>query len=125
IPEPRALHIKTPLGNILHTGDWNRDLTPVLGHETKPEIFSNLGPIRAVVGDSTNAMVPGASGTEASMQPAFEEVFANAKGKVAVTMFSSNIGRLIAIARAAKKAGRHVAVAGRSLKSMAESAAHC
>lgn len=125
IPEPRALHIKTPVGAVLHTGDWNRDPAPLLGSKTEEKTFANLGPLRAVVGDSTNAMVPGGSGTESAMQPAFEEVFAGAANRIAVTMFSSNVGRIIAIAKAAKKAGRHVAVVGRSLKSMIDAADKC
>ncbi len=125
IPEPRALHIKTPVGAVLHTGDWNRDPSPLLGAKTEEKTFANLGPLRAVVGDSTNAIVPGDSGTESAMQPAFEEVFSGASGRVAVTMFSSNVGRMIAIAKAAKTVGRHVAVVGRSLKSMAEAARQC
>ncbi len=122
IAEPRALHIKTAAGAILHTGDWNNDPSPVIGLRTEASTFSDLGPLLAVVGDSTNAMTPGKGGTEATMQPAFEQVFAGAKGRVAVTMFSSNIGRIISIAKAAQKCKRHVAVVGRSLKSMVEAA---
>lgn len=125
IPEPRALHIKTEAGALLHTGDWNMDKTPVLGHTTKQEVFSSLGPLCAMVGDSTNAMVPGGSATEAAMQPAFEQIFAKAEKRVAVTMFSSNVGRLIAIAKAADKVGRKVAVVGRSLRTMIEAGATC
>lgn len=125
IVEPRALHIKTPAGAILHTGDWNNDQSPVIGHKTEKSTFSNLGPLLSVVGDSTNAMVEGKSGTEASIEPAFEQIFSSAKGKVAVTMFSSNIGRLLSIAKAARKAGRHMVLAGRSLRSMAEAARTC
>lgn len=122
IAEPRGLHIKTPAGAVMHTGDWNNDQTPVIGHRTEASTFSNLGPLLAVVGDSTNAGTPGRGGTEAAMQPAFEEVFMNAKGRVAVTMFSSNIGRIISIAKAAQKAKRHVAVVGRSLRAMIDAA---
>lgn len=122
IAEPRALHIKTDAGALLHTGDWNNDLTPVIGQKNEQKAFSNLGPLKALVGDSTNAMTPGRGGTEAAMQPAFEEVFANARGRVAVTMFSSNIGRIISIAKAARKCNRHVAVVGRSLRAMVEAA---
>ena len=125
IVEPRALHIKTSAGNILHTGDWNDDQTPIIGHKTEEKTYANLGKLAAVVGDSTNAMVAGKSGTEAAMQPAFEEIFSGATGRVAVTMFSSNIGRIVSIAKAAKACGRHVAVVGRSLRSMVEAADNC
>lgn len=125
IVEPRALHIETSAGNVMHTGDWNMDPTPVIGHQTSKENFGNLGPIRAVVGDSTNAPVAGRSGTESAVEPAFDEIFAGAKGKIAITMFSSNIGRIEAIAKAAQKVGRHVAVVGRSLDNMVKSARTC
>lgn len=125
IPEPRALHIKTDAGAILHTGDWNMDKTPVLGATTNQETFGHLGPLKAMVGDSTNAMVPGNSNTEAAIEPAFEQIFAKAEKRVAVTMFSSNVGRLVAIAKAAERAGRHVAVVGRSLRTMIEAGSTC
>ncbi len=125
IVEPRALHIETSAGNVMHTGDWNMDPDPVIGHQTSKDNFGNLGKIRAVIGDSTNAPIAGRSGTESAVEPALDEIFAGAKGKIALTMFSSNIGRIEAIAKAAKKVNRHVCLIGMSLSNMVKSARAC
>ncbi len=127
IPDTSALVIETKHGKILHSGDWNMDPDPVVGHKTQEALFRKMAGegVLAYIGDSTNAQVPGRSGSESLVQAGMEAEFKKCKGKVAVTMFSSNIGRIISIARAAEKAGRSVGVIGRSLHRMVGNAREC
>lgn len=117
IPEPVSLAIKTPLGRILHTGDWKIDLEPSLGKPTDGNRFAELGKegMLALICDSTNAMSDRESPTEQSISDSLAEVIAASKGRVLITTFSSNVGRIRSIAQAAEKAGRRVMVFGRSL----------
>jgi ribonuclease J len=127
IPEAFALAITTEAGTVLHSGDWNLDPTPVLGNPTPQDRFVALGEkgVLAYIGDSTNAGVEGFSASEADIAPSFETLFKTCQGKIAVTLFSSNIARVIGIHRAAKACGRSVCVAGRSLANMVENARTC
>ena len=118
IPEAVSLAIKTPLGTVIHTGDWKIDVEPSLGAPTDEKRFRELGDdgVLALVCDSTNAMREGVSPTEHDVFNSLAEIISNEKGRVAVTTFSSNVGRIISIARAAKEAGRQVLLVGRSIK---------
>ncbi len=120
IPDTCALEIETPLGRILHSGDWNLDPKPTAGYTTDPAHFKEIGDkgVLAYIGDSTNAEVPGRAGTESDIQGGLEKEFRACKGRITVTIFSSNIGRIESISRAAKKCGREVGVVGRSLHKM-------
>ena len=124
IPEGNALSIETPVGRIVHTGDWCLDPDPILGSNTSPDIFRALGDkgVMAYVGDSTNAEVTGRSLSEKDVEQGLRELFQNAPRKIAVTMFASNIGRVISIHRAAQACGRQVALIGRSLDTMVDCA---
>ena len=127
IPDTVSLMIETAAGNVLHSGDWNLDPYPVLSEPTDAEAFKAMGQkgILAYVGDSTNADVAGRSGSERDVQEGLAEVFKECKGRIAITIFASNIGRLHSIAMAAKVAGRRVALIGRSLHSMTGAARDC
>ncbi|OLY45546.1 ribonuclease J [Bartonella apis] len=118
IPEAVSLAIKTPLGTVIHTGDWKIDVKPSLGLPTDEKRFRELGDegVVALVCDSTNAMREGVSPTEHDVSNSLAEIISNEKGRVAVTTFSSNVGRILSIARAAKEAGRQVLLVGRSIK---------
>jgi ribonuclease J len=124
VPDTCALVIETPHGNVLHSGDWNLDPKPVAGYTTDPAAFKAAGDkgILAYIGDSTNSEVPGRAGTESATEGGLEQEFRKCKGRIAVTIFSSNIGRIISIANAARKCGRSVAVVGRSLHKMIDAA---
>jgi len=124
IPEGNALTIETGAGRIVHTGDWCLDPDPILGSKTSPDIFRALGDagVMAYVGDSTNAEVRGASLTENEVEQGLRTLFQDAPRKIAVTMFASNIGRVVSIHRAAQAAGRQVALIGRSLDTMVDCA---
>ncbi len=118
IPEANALAIRTEAGNILHTGDWKFDPSPLICDETDTSSlkrFADEG-VLALVGDSTNAMVEGTSGSELTAREGLTELFQGLKkGCIFVGCFASNIARLESIAIAAHESGRAVYLAGRSL----------
>ncbi len=120
IPEPLSLAITTPLGTVVHTGDWKLDPAPEIGPMTDEARFRAIGDagVLALICDSTNAMREGESPSEQEVGVGIRGVIEKAPGRVAVTTFSSNVGRVRSIAEAARDAGRQVLVLGRSLKRM-------
>jgi ribonuclease J len=118
IPEPVSLAIATPLGTVIHTGDWKIDPGPEIGPMTNEARFRALGDagVLALVCDSTNALREGESPSEQAVGQGLRKVIEDAPGRVAVTTFSSNVGRIRSIAEAARDAGRQCLVLGRSLK---------
>jgi ribonuclease J len=118
IPESNALIIRTPSGTVLHTGDWKIDPTPILGDRTDEKKLRALGEegCLALVGDSTNAVREGRSPSESDVGKTIAEIIKNARGRVAVTTFASNVGRLRSVANAAKAADREVVVIGRAME---------
>ena len=124
ILEPNLLAIRTPLGVVAHTGDWQIDPDPMLGEATDTAALEKLGDegVLALVCDSTNALVPGSSGSEAKVRESLTELIGTLKGRVAVTGFASNVARLDTVARAAKAHGRRVALVGRSMQKMVSAA---
>ena len=120
ILEPNLLAIRTPLGVVAHTGDWKIDPDPMLGEATDTAALEALGDegVLALVCDSTNALVPGSSGSEAKVRENLTALIGTLKGRVAVTGFASNVARLDTVARAAKVHGRMVALVGRSMQKM-------
>ena len=127
IPEPNALAIETPLGRILHTGDWKLDPDPLIGELADEAAFRALGDkgVLAMVCDSTNVFVPGDSGSEGAVREALTEVIGRYRNRVAVACFASNVARLESIAAAAAANGRDVALVGRSLWRVSEIAREC
>ena len=126
IPEPNGLAIRTPLGVVLHTGDWKIDDEPVLGQRTDADAIRRLGDegVLAMVCDSTNVFVEGTAGSEADVRDALAELIKGLKGKVAVACFASNVARLDSVIRAAEASGRRVALAGRSMHRITAAAKH-
>ncbi len=120
IPEPNAVAIRTPLGTVLHTGDWKFDPDPVVGPTADEAALNQLGDdgVLALVGDSTNALVPGTSGSEGDLLKTLTEIIKGGQARVAVACFASNVARLETIATAAAAADRDVVVAGRSLRNI-------
>lgn len=118
IPEPVSLAITTPLGTIVHTGDWKIDPAPVLGTQTDEARFRALGEkgVLAFVCDSTNALREGISPSEHEVAESLKDLIEKAPARVAVTTFSSHVGRIRAVAEAGRDLGRHVLVLGRSLR---------
>ncbi len=117
IPEPNGLAIRTPLGTILHTGDWKIDADPVIGERVDVDMIQRLGDegVLAMVCDSTNVFVDGVAGSEADVRDRLAELIATLKGRVAVACFASNVARVHSVAKAAEAAGRKVCLVGRSM----------
>jgi ribonuclease J len=117
IPEANALILRTPAGTVLHTGDWKIDPTPILGDPTDEAKLRALGQegCLALIGDSTNSVREGRSPSEADVAKTLTELIKGAKGRVAVTTFASNVGRLRSVAEAARAAEREVIVVGRAM----------
>ena len=124
IPEPNGLSIKTPLGTILHTGDWKIDPDPMLGAVTDDAAIRRLGDegVLAMVCDSTNVFVDGRAGSEADVRKAMNALVGGLTGKVAVACFASNVARMDTVIRAAEACGRRVCLVGRSMHRMAAAA---
>jgi ribonuclease J len=118
IPEPMSLVIRTPLGNVVHTGDWKIDHAPSLGPFTDETRFRKIGDegVLALMCDSTNSMREGVSPSEEEVSEGLRKIIEAAEGRVAITTFSSNVGRIRSIAQAADAAGREVLLLGSSLK---------
>jgi ribonuclease J len=124
IPDALALSIETPVGRIVHTGDFRIDLKPSLGEPFDRKGFARLGEegVFLLLSDSTNAEVPGRTGPESEVAASLTKLAAGHKGRILVTMFSSNIERLSLFAKVAKKLKRRVALVGRSLNTYTKAA---
>jgi ribonuclease J len=122
IPESNGLIIRTPLGAVLHTGDWKIDPTPPIGPPTDEAKLRALGDAGclAVIGDSTNAYREGRSPSEADVAKCLADLIRGAPARVAVTTFASNVARLRAVAEAAAACEREVVVVGRAMERIAQ-----
>ncbi|AHF01239.1 RNA-metabolising metallo-beta-lactamase [Thiomicrospira aerophila AL3] len=124
IPQSHSLLISTSLGYVLHTGDWKIDTQPLVDKPFNLSAFKDLAGehLLAVVADSTNAIKPGHTPSESACYPDLLKLVQNQPGRVVVSCFSSNIARLITLARVAKASGRYLALAGRALENMVATA---
>jgi ribonuclease J len=113
-----SLAITTPVGTIIHTGDYKVDETPVIGEPIDLRTFRRYGQegVLALLSDSTNATVPGRTPSERAVIPAFEEIFAEAGGRIIVAAFASSIHRLQIVLDVAQQFDRKVCVLGRSMQ---------
>jgi ribonuclease J len=118
IPESNALAIRTAAGTVLHTGDWKIDPAPLIGAPTDAAKLTALGDegVLALVGDSTNAIREGRSPSESEVAKTLAELIRTAPRRVAVTTFASHVGRLRAVAEAARASDREVVVVGRAME---------
>lgn len=124
IPESHALALRTPFGNVLHTGDWKLDPAPLIGPLTATddlEAFGHEG-VLAMVADSTNILNPGTSGSEAEVRDSLMELIGRQSTRVVLTTFASNVARLETAIKVAEATGRQVAAVGRSMRRMIEAA---
>jgi ribonuclease J len=124
IVDAMGLAIKTPVGTLIHTGDFKIDHTPVDGKRTDLARFAAYGEegVLALMSDSTNALVPGHGASEKSVGRGLGNIFANATGRIIVTTFASHIHRMQQIVDTARKYKRKVFLIGRSLVDNAETA---
>jgi ribonuclease J len=118
IVEASALHIRTVIGSILHTGDFNFDPDPPDGEPTNEARLTQLGDqgISLLLSDSTNIDVPVRAGSERGVGRALEELVRDAPARVVIAMFASNIQRLILLGEIAQRTGRKLCLFGRSLE---------
>lgn len=112
-----SLAIRTPVGTIIHTGDYKIDETPVIGEPMDLRTLRTYGQegVLALLSDSTNATVAGRTPSERAVIPAFEEIFGEAEGRIIVSTFASSIHRLQIVLDTAQQFNRHVCVLGRSM----------
>jgi ribonuclease J len=124
IPEPNAIAIRTPLGMVLHTGDWKIDPDPLIGETTDVAALRRMGEegVLAMVCDSTNALVEGQSGSEADVRRSLMDLIGTLKGRVAVTGFASNVARLQSVAQAARAHNREIVLVGRAMRRFVQAA---
>ena len=120
IPDSVALAIKTPLGTVIHTGDYKIDVTPISGGMIDLTRFGELGNegVLALLMDSTNVEKPGHSDSERKVGASFERLFAGCKKRIIITTFASNVHRLQQIIDVAVKYKRKVAITGRSMENV-------
>ncbi|MHB2169225.1 ribonuclease J [Alsobacter sp. R-9] len=117
IPESTALAIRTPVGTVLHSGDWKIDPNPGVSWTTDGERLAQIGEegVLALVCDSTNVVRDGVSPSEKDVAATLKDLVASAPGRVAVTTFASNVARIRAVCEAAAAAGREVVAIGRAM----------
>ena len=127
IPESTALAIRTPLGTVVHTGDWKIDTAPVAGWATDEKRLREIGDegVLALVCDSTNVMREGDSLSETDVANGLAEIIRAATGRVAVTTFASNVARIRSVALAAQQVGREVIAVGRAMDRVIDVAGEC
>ena len=124
IPDAVVLAIKTPVGTVVHTGDFKIDLTPISGGMIDLVRFGELGNdgVLALLSDSTNVETPGYSASERKVGESFEKLFQNCEKRIIITTFASNVHRLQQIINVAARHNRKVAVTGRSMENVLRTA---
>ncbi|HEY1298693.1 MAG TPA: ribonuclease J [Chloroflexota bacterium] len=118
IPDAVGLVIRTPAGTVFHTGDFKFDPTPVEGRTTDNDRLRTLGDqgVLVLLSDCVRVEQGGWTASESGVRDALEQLIGKAPGRVLVTTFASNIGRLREVVRSAHKLGRKTAVVGRSME---------
>ena len=118
IIDSSAIAIKTEAGTIIHTGDFKIDHTPIDGYPTDLHRLAHYGEqgVLLLTSDSTNSHSPGFTRSEKTVGPTFDRIFANAKGRILMSTFSSNIHRVSQAIDRGIKAGRKICVIGRSME---------
>ena len=127
ILEPNGLSIKTPLGTILHTGDWKIDPNPLIGNKIDEEKLKKIGNsgVSAMICDSTNIFSPGRAGSESDVRDSLLRIMEAKTKRVLVTSFASNVARMETIFYCAKKTGRSICLVGRSMHRIYKAAKKC
>ena len=127
IPESTALAIRTPAGLVVHTADWKIDPSPIIGLPTDEARLKALGDegVLALICDSTNVLREGESPSERDVAKTLAWLVGEAKGRVVVTTFASNVARLRSAAEAGFAAGRQVCILGRAIERVVAVAREC
>ena len=97
ILEPNGLSIKTPLGTVLHTGDWKIDPNPLIGGQIDEQKLKSIGNsgVSAMICDSTNIFSPGRAGSESEVRDSLLRIMEIKSNKILVTSFASNVARMV------------------------------
>ena len=125
IPDSCALAIKTPLGNIYHSGDFKVDFTPISGKPINLTRIAEIGEkgVLAMIGESTNVLRPGYTMSESKVGETFNRLFQNLQdNRIIIATFASNVHRVQQIINSAEKYGRKVVLSGRSMVNVTETA---
>ena len=127
ILEPNGLIIKTPIGTILHTGDWKCDPNPLIGDSINEKRLKEIGNegVVAMICDSTNVFNPGRAGSENDVRDNLLKIMRNIKKRIIVTSFASNVARMETIFYCAEKTGREISLVGRSMHRIFKAARQC
>ena len=122
IADSVAIAVHTPLGVVLHTGDFKVDYTPTDGEVMDFARFAELGRkgVLAMMADSTNVERPGYTMSERAVGENLKKIFVGAKGRIIIATFASNIHRIQQIVEAAEMTGRKIAVSGRSMENIVQ-----
>ena len=127
ILEPNGLSITTPLGTILHTGDWKIDPNPLIGGKIDEEKLKKIGEkgVSVMICDSTNVFDPGRAGSESDVRESLFNIMENKSKRILVTSFASNVARMESIFYCAKKTNRSLCLVGRSMQRIYKAAKKC
>ena len=127
ILEPNGLCIKTPLGTVLHTGDWKIDPNPLIGGQIDQQKLKSIGEagVSAMICDSTNIFSPGRAGSESDVRDSLLRIMEIKTNRILVTSFASNVARMESIFYCAKKTGRNICLVGRSMQRIYKAARKC
>ncbi len=127
ILEPSGLSIKTPLGTVLHTGDWKIDPNPLIGSQIDEQKLKSIGEsgVSAMICDSTNIFSPGRAGSESEVRDSLLRIMEIKTNRILVTAFASNVARMESKFYCAKKTGRNICLVGRSMQRIYKAAKKC
>ena len=127
ILEPNGLSIETPVGTILHTGDWKCDPNPLIGNTINEKKLKQIGAqgVLAMICDSTNIFNPGRAGSELDVRQSLLKIMQNKNKRIIVTSFASNVARMETIFYCAKKIERQISLVGRSMHRIYKAARQC
>ena len=127
ILEPNGLKIETPVGNILHTGDWKCDPDPLIGENINSKRLKEIGDegVLAMICDSTNVFSAGRAGSELDVRNNLLKVMQRLNKRIIITSFASNVARMETAFYCAEKTGRQIALVGRSMHRIYKAARQC
>ena len=127
ILEPNGLRIETPVGSILHTGDWKCDPNPLIGDKIDSKRLKEIGKkgVLAMICDSTNVFSIGRAGSELDVRKSLLNIMSRLKKRIIVTSFASNVARMETIFYCAEKLGRQISLVGRSMHRIYKAAKQC
>ena len=127
ILEPNGLKIETPVGNILHTGDWKCDPDPLTGDNMNSKRLKEIGEegVLTMICDSTNVFSAGRAGSELDVRKNMLKIMERLKKRVIITSFASNVARMESAFYCAEKTGRQISLVGRSMHRIYKAARQC